>query len=421
MSLLKVTTVLAVGFALGWGAHAWFSPAVSLHDSDVSLRSSSERLGAGEREDSTHFPQVESPSHDDIPSLVTMDQPAQALEVSLSALEIFVVMLEDGRFSEAMDVIRQAERNSRSDFIAMKQHTIGFLKRLLDVDRQDEFVDLTDLYLSQYFEDIDVLLLLAQFNQNTAYYVEAVSVFQLAKEYAYQGKPQEQVRLAFRDFLQKTDKLLSASGDFYSLGQVYLQADIVGMLSPVQRYREAEIFIELGDPYQASDVLETLVNDRDVGDEASKVLAKLRGQTETSQDQVTGQSYEFTSAIDLDRRSNQFVVTTSFGRGASTHLLLDTGASITTIARSSFERVRHHHNFQEVGVRMFSTANGMTKGQVFRVDQFLLGDHVLADVHIAVLEFEMEGGVDGLLGMNVLGRFVFQIDQDRNQLLLRTR
>ena len=40
------------------------------------------------------------------------------------------------------------------------------------------------------------------------------------------------------------------------------------------------------------------------------------------------------------------------------------------------------------------------------------------NTQIAVLEFDMNQGVDGLLGMNVLGQFRFQIDQENTQLLL---
>ena len=45
----------------------------------------------------------------------------------------------------------------------------------------------------------------------------------------------------------------------------------------------------------------------------------------------------------------------------------------------------------------------------------------IADTPIAVLDFESGNGVDGLLGMNVLRNYRFEIDQDRDLLRMSPR
>ena len=68
--------------------------------------------------------------------------------------------------------------------------------------------------------------------------------------------------------------------------------------------------------------------------------------------------------------------------------------------------------------RPFRTAGGVTMGTVYTVSEFSLGPYLLSNTQIAVLDFTMKPGVDGLLGMNVLGQFRFQIDQENARLLL---
>ena len=67
---------------------------------------------------------------------------------------------------------------------------------------------------------------------------------------------------------------------------------------------------------------------------------------------------------------------------------------------------------------MFRTAGGVAQGTVYSVPELTLGTYQLTDTQIAVLDFELKPGVDGLLGMNILGQFRFQIDQENASLLL---
>ena len=70
---------------------------------------------------------------------------------------------------------------------------------------------------------------------------------------------------------------------------------------------------------------------------------------------------------------------------------------------------------------MFSTANGIAKGDIYRVERLKLGKFTLNGSQLAVLNFTMPAGVDGLLGMNVLAQFRFHIDQEKQLLYLADR
>jgi len=57
-------------------------------------------------------------------------------------------------------------------------------------------------------------------------------------------------------------------------------------------------------------------------------------------------------------------------------------------------------------------------GTVYAFPELRLGPYLLQDTQVAVLDFETRPEIDGLLGMNILGQFRFQIDQENTQLRL---
>ena len=65
-----------------------------------------------------------------------------------------------------------------------------------------------------------------------------------------------------------------------------------------------------------------------------------------------------------------------------------------------------------------SSASGVVMGTVYSVPELSLGPYLMKNTRIAVLDFDVSRDIDGLLGMNVLGQFRFQIDQENARLLL---
>ena len=125
-------------------------------------------------------------------------------------------------------------------------------------------------------------------------------------------------------------------------------------------------------------------------------------------------------AIPLIRRGNHFLVATSINDVNQVVLMIDTGASVTTLTSESFAQI-DGAGLGYRGSRLFNTPNGMTQGEVYQAASITLGDTYTGTVEIAVLDYVSGDGIDGLLGMNVLRHFHFEIDQDENLLYLRPR
>ena len=100
--------------------------------------------------------------------------------------------------------------------------------------------------------------------------------------------------------------------------------------------------------------------------------------------------------------------------------IIDTGASVTSLTRTSFASLNSNY-FEYQDSRLFNTANGMTQGEVYEAASITLGNTRIDGVDVAVLDFATTGGVDGLLGMNVLRNYRFEIDQEKALLYLQPR
>ncbi|NOR19794.1 MAG: hypothetical protein GQ538_06860, partial [Xanthomonadales bacterium] len=124
--------------------------------------------------------------------------------------------------------------------------------------------------------------------------------------------------------------------------------------------------------------------------------------------------------IPLTRRGNHYLVSAAINGVSQLALVIDTGAPITTLSKESFSQIESA-GFRYLGTQLFNTPNGMTQGDIYHVDAIQLGEIKIPDLEIAVLDFEPSDGLDGLLGMNVLRNYQFEIDQDKEFLYLSPR
>ncbi|WP_086933763.1 retropepsin-like aspartic protease family protein [Agarilytica rhodophyticola] len=424
MSRLTVIFALCIGFVLGWYGHGVLAPPLNSQQAlniptfiDNKVDTVTPFHSLAEKK----IVVLEADGHEKNNSLTGDAENPIPTQSTTDISQVFVKYLDNRNYFDAIQFFQEVNDSDRIAGNALKKILLTRLSLLLEQNLAEDFTELANAYLTTYYEDLDVLLMLAEFNRQTEYYIEAIGVFQLAKEYAYSIKDNEKVIKEFTEFLSKVDKFLSESLNWYTLSQVYLQADIVGLLSPQQKFRQAQVVLENGDLYHAKQILSDLSNDSRVAADVKQLLAKINDTPSDGLADTSDRSSRFSSAVALNPRGNQYLIDISLGDNTSSTLLIDTGASMTTLSRSAFENISHAIDYSHAGSRMFSTANGLTKGSVYRVDTFTIGDFEIADTLVAVLDFEMGGGVHGLLGMNILGNFKFQIEQDSHQLLLEPR
>jgi clan AA aspartic protease (TIGR02281 family) len=410
--LTVAALTLGLGFALGWWARGPEDPP--------------------ERDDYVEWaptiaPDSRAPSSLSKPS-ETNDQPTlpsypdsvkdTAPSDSLAPNRDFQSLLEAGAYNEAMALYREVERTDPAHGERLRRIALQFLDSYLNQGNGRALISLIDALLSVHYDDIDVLLVLARHQARAEYFYEAAHTFQLIYTYALtQVDQQPQIERAFESLVATVDAQLSGERRWRELSHFYEHLESLGLTEPRYQLRQAQVYLDHGRRDLGYELLERLSTNPAVAAE----VAALRKGAATPKREAVAQSEPRTDSFPLTTVGSHFHLPLRLNRSTDVHLLIDTGASVTTLSQEAFDRLRQQTRFTEVGPQIFNTAGGTAKGTVYRVDQLRLGSHVIPDAHIAVLDFSMPQGVDGLLGMNVLRHFRFEVDQDRAQLHIQPR
>ena len=183
-------------------------------------------------------------------------------------------------------------------------------------------------------------------------------------------------------------------------------------------------------------MMENALAGLDSDDPAIESIRNILARKQTSdldEDTLTADVKSFDSQLDntnitripLDRLGNQYTVETGID-GRPVRLMIDTGASTTAITTRAWSRLSQRVASQFIGIFKVNTAAGFIEAPMFKVKSFTLGSLNFDDVSVMIIPSRMMGdnprtAPQGLLGMNILSSFNFQIDQQAAQLLLSPR
>lgn len=169
----------------------------------------------------------------------------------------------------------------------------------------------------------------------------------------------------------------------------------------------ASLLVQLNDNYQAQYHALMAANDPNVQKRAEAILAKLNG------DNLPGES-----TIALTRFGNQYLVNVSI-EGSPARMLLDTGASLSGL--SSSYTAKYPGMLKSTKPIRLNTASGTHDSVLFTVTNINMGNLIFNQHILAQLPMDNLQGFDGLLGVDILGRFDFVIDQDAAVLRMKAR
>ncbi|NOX26976.1 MAG: clan AA aspartic protease [Gammaproteobacteria bacterium] len=416
--------ILAIGFSIGWLGRGWWL------DGDVS-RVVSQDIDLSSAPSLEGNPQVADtgvPLNGSIFSSAIEDKQISIFESNqlvqsdsgLSPVTLFEQLLDEHQYQTATALYQEQDRRGASELDRLRALLLKRLDQLMKAREYSHFSELVDAFLSVYYDDIEVLLLLADFNYGNGFFIEAINIYQLIKAYAFTLVQKQQWLAHFDKFVNKVDQYYASQEDWFALSGLYSHIEVSGLLSASYQFRQAMAYLNGGDQSGAIERLKPLVDDSEVGDKARLALNSLEAPN-VAASSLQSNPFHGAESVALQQAGNQYLVDLQINRRDDVTLLIDTGASMTTLSRSAFLALSSRQKARVVGQRIFQTANGVTKGTVYRLDQLRLGTFQLSNVDIAVLDFSLSPGVEGLLGMNVLGRFRFQIDQDNVSLLLNEK
>ncbi|MCW9000643.1 MAG: retroviral-like aspartic protease family protein, partial [Kangiellaceae bacterium] len=107
-------------------------------------------------------------------------------------------------------------------------------------------------------------------------------------------------------------------------------------------------------------------------------LDSIREQLHQNVDHAEKNNGDYSAGIPLKKLGNQFIVNAMLNDKISLNLILDTGASRTLISRKSLLVIRKLNlDFEHIGHRTISTANGRTSARIFQAKIINIGDYAL--------------------------------------------
>lgn len=169
----------------------------------------------------------------------------------------------------------------------------------------------------------------------------------------------------------------------------------------------AALYIDIQDNYQAQYHALMAANDPSAQARAEDILAQLNG-TKVPDN----------LAIPLRPFGNQYLVDVMV-EGHKARLLLDTGASLSGLSTSFTDK--HPSLVKATKPIRLSTAGGDVDSFLFTVTRLEI-ENLQFDQHIlALLPMGNANQFDGLLGVDILGRFDFVIDREASVLRLRAQ
>ncbi len=403
MQLAKSLCLLLVGIALGWWLHALTSAGGLPHTLAIPANSPIEQPARIRPVASTRQPELDASLASESAELPSADR--------------FHSLLTEVQFERALAYYEQALSLDETYRQSLKPVLEQYLKVCLELCGEGVFVEMVNVWLAAYYQDIPVLLLLAEYQRLQGQPEEAASTLQLAATYAWQTEQQEAVNAAVLHLVTVTDEMLSHQEKWVELLGFYEYLGTIDLETREYLLRQAKLYRVLDETQRSRELLLEL-RERDNNLDAGWT-ATLNQQLSLSSPQPEAGDLPG-HAIAVTGRGDRFLVEAILNRMTSVTLLIDTGATVTTLSKSSF-RDLPKTNFDHLGSQIFNTANGLIRGDVYRAASIALGDIQLDDIDIAVLDYPSAPGVDGLLGMNVLRHYRFEIDQDGSMLHLSPR
>jgi clan AA aspartic protease (TIGR02281 family) len=330
---------------------------------------------------------------------------------------LFSQLLDSSRYVEAMSIYNTVWSISHENTDELRSLFIQHVNHIINQPAKDKgrAAEALNSFLADFYDDIDMLLLLAKSYATQGQYYESINTFQLSNTYAYEDSQKNKVGAEFDHFLGTLTPLLTTQQEWQTLIDLYIHSDNANLLAASHRLLLVEVYLNAGDVIQAKINADILLEKPQWEKQTFNLLKKYNIATE--EDTIPQNDHADTSSP-LKKIANQFIISIGLSN-IEVELLIDTGASITTINKAFYNDIKSLANMSYQSTQVFLTANGKTDGEIYLADTITIGQHTLKDIQIAVIDFPSSKHSSGLLGMNVLRHFQFEIDQKNQQLHLK--
>jgi hypothetical protein len=239
--------VLCTGMVLGW----WLrdvSPRIELPQPQAPLSSSNMR--------------AVTPAHPEPPVMrlaATANAPAVRKVTESPETARFEQLLSEQQFEQAIAYYENAIKIDSGYQSLLKPALNSYLSTSLHQCTGSAFGDLVDLWLNAYYDDIAVLLLLAENQRLCSSPEEAARTLQIARTYAMQPGLQNNVTAAVSRLIAATDKDLSQQKNWIALLGFFEFLQTIDLATSDSELRRAALYQLIGENQRSQDLLLDLI------------------------------------------------------------------------------------------------------------------------------------------------------------------
>lgn len=320
-------------------------------------------------------------------------------------------LLENGQYVEFVQSLSTLRGNA--DEKTISQYRRLLLNTVHQLEKNNNIIaaiKLLNLYVEYEYDDVDILILLATLHEKQSNALVAIDTLYKAKSYAHRSEKIAELTKQIRIFTQAYQSRLKKQGDDLGLLALYTRLTELEPEYAPNYIGLAQSFVTLGNHEDARLALSIVSHDPEVSGDAFDLLELMNH----------AQPLDLSSShsIPLIRFKDQFVLDVVLNNSVNVKLLLDTGASLSTIS----PEVLAWLGITTTDAKKkswFNTANGVVESYIYTLRSLSLGGNQAVDIDVAVMDVSSSENIQGLLGMNYLKNFKFYIDQEKNILYLQ--
>ena len=301
-------------------------------------------------------------------------------------------------------LIYNQELRVGSDFTKqMRSRLIARMVRLIRLRRHQDAQQLITAYLDSNAYDSEVLVIQAQLNNILERHFDALGNVYDAKIYGDRSIEEKTIDQFIDKTLIEYEKLLIEKKEWDSLVALYtlvVEKDYSERQS-LYYYKLSQAQFKLGDYYNALASL-------------SQIVGNPLWNRKAQYFQLTIEKFidgDGIVAIPVKYiEPHKFLVVVTINDTVEAELLIDTGASLSVLRQKFIDEVELPVKGEEP--LTLTTVSDVVDARTIKLDSFGISDIQFADMSVGVTEMPDDFVPDGLLGMDFLSKFEFNLDQE---------
>lgn len=309
-------------------------------------------------------------------------------------------------FEEAFELYEQLTTQDEQAAMDLHRIWLEILKERLKTNDLSTIEPFLEVFLTGYPFDQKYLALKAETLVALTKINDAIGIYYSLIDYSYEIKEQEYYQARIRHLTNERVDSLVKNQSWQGVLDFIEPILMLESNFPPYLLSQAEALIKLGRLDEAESILEPLLDISYYRQRAQSLLNEIN----RSRLQVT--------AIKLEPKGEHYLVNGIIDSNSQVKLMIDTGASISVLTQAMFNQINDWSAPTYIKDVPLNTAGGQVNAPIYEFERFQIDDFYIDNMQFVVLPLENTHSYNGLLGMNFLKHFKFEIDQENNLLIL---